>query len=181
MSKRTCLVRDCENKHLAKGYCKKHYRRVQNHGRPELPTTEERFWAKVEFNDCWEWTGAKHPLGYGNFNAASHYISAHRFAYQVLVGDIPNRLVLDHLCRNTSCVNPDHLQPVLQSVNIRRGASPYAKKANARACVNGHPFSTSNTYLTKRGERKCRECTLKSNRESRKRKAQKARRDLPAA
>jgi hypothetical protein len=46
--------------------------------------------------------------------------SAHRFYYEQHVGPIPEGLQLDHLCRNTRCVNPAHLEPVTGAENMRR-------------------------------------------------------------
>ena len=85
-------------------------------------TAKERFWAKVKKTDgCWLWTGWKNDRGYGNFEVDStRTVKAHRFAYEVLVGPIPDGLTLDHLCRNPSCVNPEHLEPVTLRENIMR-------------------------------------------------------------
>jgi hypothetical protein len=74
-------------------------------------SVEERFWEKVDkeaANDCWEWTGSRSKAGYGTFNLGRRgegYALAHRFAYESLVGPIPEGLCLDHLCRNEGCVN----------------------------------------------------------------------------
>lgn len=58
------------------------------------------------------------------FSAATRMTSttctAHRWAYEFLVGEIPEGLTLDHLCRNKACVMPDHLEPVTQAENHRR-------------------------------------------------------------
>jgi predicted DNA-binding transcriptional regulator AlpA len=85
-------------------------------------TVEERFWEKVEPTGfCWEWTAFKDRKGYGRFRVDDRTMQAHRVAYELLVGPIPEGLHLDHLCRNTSCVNPDHLEPVDLAENVRRG------------------------------------------------------------
>lgn len=90
------------------------------------------FWSYVFFHEdgCWEWTGAKTAAGYGQFTRRKEY--AHRHAYEDLVGPIPEGLVIDHLCRNPSCVNPDHLEPVTQRENIRRGTSPLADRVEKK-------------------------------------------------
>lgn len=99
-------------------------------------TMRERFLKKVElipFHSCWEWTGGKIRNGYGHFrfgyklDGKNDIRLAHRVSYELHVGPIPKGLVLDHLCKNTSCVNPTHLQPVTQRENIARGSSPSAK------------------------------------------------------
>lgn len=82
-------------------------------------------------DDCWEWTGAKTPQGYGTHCLNYKYWRAHRLAYVLLVGDIPEGLVLDHLCGNKGCVNPKHLEPVTQGENVRRSAQIRMAKKEA--------------------------------------------------
>ena len=83
-------------------------------------STWDRFWARVDVGLCWEWTGSN-DRGYGMFRLDGRTVRAHRWAWETLVGPIPRGLHLDHLCRNPPCVNPDHLEPVTQPENIRRG------------------------------------------------------------
>lgn len=73
----------------------------------------ERFWRYVERGDgCWLWTGAQDRKGYGRFNLGDDRTGfAHRFAYELLVGPIPDGMAVMHLCDTPLCVNPDHLQP----------------------------------------------------------------------
>lgn len=84
----------------------------------------DRFWPKVDASgDCWEWTAARNPEGYGRIGAGgtgSRILHAHRVAWELLVGPIPVGYEVDHLCRNRGCVNPDHLEPVTKLENIRR-------------------------------------------------------------
>lgn len=70
---------------------------------------------------CWVWQERVDEDGYGCFKRNKRQIRAHRFYYEELRGPIPEGLGLDHLCRVRGCVNPDHLEPVPQRVNIRRG------------------------------------------------------------
>lgn len=88
-------------------------------------TLPDRLWAFVEKTDsCWLWTGSKTRVGYGQMRvggAGSRKTGVHRVAYELLVGRIPKGLDLDHLCRNTLCVNPDHLEPVTRKENLARG------------------------------------------------------------
>ena len=94
---------------------------------------EERFWARVVkdgpvnahnplLGPCWLWSGGRDMNGYGRFHVSgTSYLSAHRYAYLKFVGEIPFGLHIDHLCRVTSCVRPEHLEAVTPTENIRRG------------------------------------------------------------
>jgi hypothetical protein len=127
-----------------------------------LKPPEERFWPKVKkTKTCWLWTGAKDGRGYGDFRLGgrtSKHIKAHVFAYQQLVGPIPEGLTLDHLCRRPLCVRPDHLEPVTNRENTLRGTSPPAQHARKTHCPQGHPYDEVNTYRTSSGHRGCRRC-----------------------
>jgi hypothetical protein len=122
-----------------------------------------RFWAKVAGGDvttCWTWLASLSRNGYGRFSVPgqpSGYVLAHRWAYEQLRSAIPAGLVLDHLCRNTRCVNPWHLEPVTKRVNALRGRLWESEKTR---CVNGHPFDAANTRITKEGHRSCRACAF---------------------
>jgi hypothetical protein len=137
---------------------------------------EERFWAKVQKTEtCWLWTGAISKYGYGRWsiriqkNKNKHY-QAHRFAYELLVGPIPEGLPLDHVkangCTSRACVKaigdeygPAHLEPVTMRENILRGTGRSAQQAKQTHCVNGHPFDEANThYRPGNGARRCRVC-----------------------
>ena len=126
------------------------------------PLNQELFWNKVLFtNDCWEWIGAKVSGGYGSFNIDKRSISAHRVAYQLQKGEIPNGMDLDHLCRNRICVNPHHLEPVTRSVNCRRGDTGRITGMKERMkthCPKGHEYNHDNTYLSPKGCRYCKTC-----------------------
>lgn len=74
----------------------------------------------VDESGCWNYIGALDKQGYGTFYYRQSGYKAHRLTYQLLVGQIPNGFVLDHLCKNKSCVNPEHLEPVTQRENARR-------------------------------------------------------------
>ncbi len=111
---------------------------------------------------CWEWHGYTGPNGYGYFAIDRNVVRlAHRTAYELFSGAIPEGLQLDHLCRNRACCNPDHLEPVTSSDNNRRGES--GSWARPDHCKHGHPFDEKNTRMY-RGWRQCRACDRIRNR-----------------
>jgi hypothetical protein len=72
-----------------------------------------RFWQKVDIgleNDCWHWQGCKNEKGYGVAGHQGKTKKAHRLAYELLVGTIPDGMCLLHTCDNPSCCNPAHLR-----------------------------------------------------------------------
>lgn len=128
---------------------------------PLFAQVAPRFWSKVDRGgdgECWPWLGSGDGR-YGQLYVSGKSIKAHRFAYELLVGPIPDGLTLDHLCRNTACVNPAHLEPVSHRENVLRGDGLTARRARQTHCKRGHEFTTENTYVTAIGQRKCRTCT----------------------
>ena len=127
-------------------------------------------WNKVkQSGNCWLWTGTKMGGGYGKFYINGKHIAAHRFIYELLIGPIPIELELDHLCRNSACVNPFHLEAVAHRVNILRGESPAAVNAAKTHCLRGH--SLKDSYVRPNGDRLCRVCHRMHKKNSRMRKA----------
>jgi hypothetical protein len=128
--------------------------------RPPKQSPESRFWAKVQKTDgCWLWVGSRMGSGYGQFGyAAGDLRMAHRMAYEFVKGTIPDGLDIDHLCRNRSCVKPDHLEAVTHRENMVRGETFAARNATKTHCKNGHPLSGSNLINQARGDRVCRIC-----------------------
>jgi len=118
---------------------------------------EDRFWARVEPTGfCWEWVGGLDTNGYGRVKVPDTHAAskAHRVAYELLVGPIPGGLVIDHLCRNTRCVNPDHLEPVTSGENTRRGLPAMPRPT----CARGHEWTEENIFPKPGGGRECRQC-----------------------
>lgn len=122
---------------------------------------------QVADDGCWEWQGYRLDTGYGFFRSKL----VHRQVYERIVGEIPERHVIDHLCRNPSCVNPKHLEAVTSAVNNRRGVGENMQARHANACRKGHAYTFENTYFTSRGTRSCRACHAESERKRRARKA----------
>lgn len=132
------------------------------------PSLFERIQSAVvvdEATGCWNWTRHLYGYGYGHIYADGRSQMAHRVVYELFVGPIPDGLQLDHLCRNTACVNPAHLEPVTCRENILRGTGLPARRAVATHCIHGHAFDTANTYYRKTdGVRACRTCLRESMR-----------------
>lgn len=124
------------------------------------PSTLERFWSKVvKTSGCWGWKAAIRADGYVNFwdGDARKMKRAHRYGYEAVNGPVSPGLVLDHLCRNRSCVNPDHLEPVTQQTNALRGIGLPAINAEKTHCIKGHELAGQNLYMEGSG-RRCVTC-----------------------
>lgn len=126
-----------------------------------IPTLDDRFWSKVDKipGGCWVWKAYVEKSGYGKFNYKGRVERVYRLTYLAFVGPIQKGMVLDHLCRNRACCNPEHLEQVTQAVNCRRGAMGELHTH----CPHGHEFTPENTYIanTKKGPRRnCRTCAL---------------------
>lgn len=119
---------------------------------------------------CWEWIMCRSHDGYGKARRGGQYIYAHRAAYEMFFGPVPDDRQLDHLCRNRRCCNPRHMEPVSHRENGLRGVSPWAQNARKTVCKHGHPLSDDNLRITKTGKRKCRACQRRAARESYRRK-----------
>lgn len=167
MAQGVCVIAGCGKPRLAREWCSPHYWRWNRYGDPLAGGTPQGlgetalFWRRVDKSaDCWVWTGARQPRGYGTFTySGKGRVLAHVWAWRALHGPVPDGLELDHHCRNHSCVRPDHLEPVTHRVNILRGTSPAALNAVKTHCVNGHEFNESNTGIRKGTEwRYCKQC-----------------------
>lgn len=106
---------------------------------------------------CWEWIRGKHYRGYGQITIYNKHQFAHRAVYELLRGAIPKGKVLDHLCENTSCVNPDHLKVTTQKENVTRGGGITAENKAKTHCKRGHEFNEANTIKIPKG-RQCLPC-----------------------
>lgn len=132
------------------------------------PAMEKRFWDKVALGDgCWEWVASKTSLGYGHFSIGYRYFLAHRVAYGIVNGKIPD-LDMHHTCGNPGCVRPAHLMPLSRSDHSRQSGHVATLGRNAAACRRGHPFTPENTgWNAKYGWRYCRTCDRAARRRRR--------------
>jgi len=117
----------------------------------------------VTASGCFEWKTGKDLDGYGVFYYKGTSVRAHRWAYEhIALTPIPPELHLDHLCKNTSCVNPAHLEPVTPQENLRRGNHPSQVSSRLNVCVKGlHRLDGDNLLLNRgkfRTSRICKAC-----------------------
>lgn len=164
--KARCSIDPCSNEAHAKGLCRRHYnaaRRAET--RKPRETAEAKILRLIQVDldsGCWVWTGPTNEHGYGILYHAQTRCYAHRAAYELWVGLIPDGMVLDHVrargCTTTACVNPAHLEAVTPTTNTMRGDSPWADRARRTHCLRGHPFDEENTVAGHQGYRECRAC-----------------------
>lgn len=122
-----------------------------------------RFWAKVRLDEatgCFRWVGALTGAGYGVLKLDGRTVYAHRLAYEVASGPVPEGRELDHVrargCVHRDCCNPAHLEAVPHTVNVRRGVN-----STKTHCPRGHEYTAANTYEQSANghrKRKCRAC-----------------------
>jgi hypothetical protein len=161
-----CTVSDCLRPVEGHGYCVKHRYRARRHGDPSIVLVEQdptvRFHASyvVTGSGCWEWQNSDtNQFGHGRFWADGERVGAHRWSYEHFVGPIPEGFVIDHLCRNPCCVNPEHLEPVTQEVNLLRASTAITTiNANKTHCIRGHELSGANLIKAWNGHRPARQC-----------------------
>lgn len=124
--------------------------------------TNRRFLSKIIFkeNDCWGWKDYIDTNGYSQFSIDKLPIKAHRYSYELFRGEIPEGMYIDHLCRNRSCVNPEHMEIVTNVENVLRGEGVGAKNARMEYCKRGHKLIPENVYFNKKqNQRQCKLCS----------------------
>ncbi len=129
-----------------------------------------RFWGKTVLleSGCIEWAANKDYKGYGRFSLGGKTVFAHQVSWYLKNGLMLPGLVIDHLCKNRSCCNIEHLEAVNQSENVSRGHLIEIVRARGKAsrkthCKSGHLLSGDN-YVMYGDKLRCRECNRISSR-----------------
>jgi hypothetical protein len=107
----------------------------------------------IKDGGCWEANLAPNGKGYVVVNINSRTWRLHRLSYTTYKGDIEGK-ILDHLCRNRKCVNPEHLEIVTNQVNVQRG---FDARGSKKFCKRGHEYTPENTIVYK-GDGRNKEC-----------------------
>lgn len=176
------LCLDCGTDSVAaRGRCRRCYRRHRYHLikagafvkiAPARRPLRDRLLEKTTpgYGGCVIWTATHNDRGYGQINDSGKMVYAHRVAYTLFTGPIPDGMVVDHTCHNGDascpggpeclhrrCINPHHLEAITSEENIRRSE---ASALNWTRCVNGHSFDEANTYIRPdTGSRQCKQCS----------------------
>lgn len=120
----------------------------------EIPIfSHEKLLSKIVINkenNCWEWGGTINTGGYGIFNIKEKGYRTHRLTYSLFIGNADVNLLIDHICRNRSCCNPEHLRLVTHKENVTENSESVASiNKNRINCKNGHEFND---------KRRCKTC-----------------------
>lgn len=145
---------------------------------PDIDSARHRFWVKVDTSgECWLWLASTCGQGYGQFfvrkgigakGVRPFNALAHRAAWELTNGQIPDGLTIDHICRNRICVNPAHMEIVTLRENIGRAEHWNRTKTS---CPNGHEYDRVDTWVDSAGvtnyARRCDRCRKQQERERR--------------
>jgi len=134
--------------------------------RPNIFTLESlRANCLITDSGCWLWQGYLEG-GYARARQAGKKVLLHRISFELTKGLIPDGLEIDHLCRNKSCLNPEHLEAVSHKENTLRGISFSAINSRKKSCINGHPLVGDNLIIDGAGHRRCKICTTITRRKA---------------
>lgn len=116
---------------------------------------------KRQEDGCLNWVGANNPRGYGRFKLGGKLVLPHRFSFAIANGYSPEDGVIDHICNNPRCVEPNHLRHLTYAENTARGESAIAASTRhvvaTGTCTRGHPRTAEFIRITS-GNRVCKAC-----------------------
>jgi len=113
----------------------------------------------IIIKECWEWSGYKDKDGYGKFSLNRTPFMAHRISFNIFKGIIKDNLVIDHICHNRSCINPEHLRQVTIKTNTLENSVGNAYFNSIKThCNKGHEFIGANIGKDSSGDRYCKKC-----------------------
>jgi hypothetical protein len=173
MAQLTTQTPTCRNGHaltwdhisFGHGYCKCGICGYKS--RADKPLLNDRLWAQSKQDvttGCQLWTGTLHKDGYGQIKVNRKTRLAHIVSYELAIGLVGDGLELDHLCRVRRCIQPTHIEPVTNLVNIMRGHSPMAVALLTGFCQRGHEFTPENSIIkSSGGQKQCRACAKMTN------------------
>jgi len=141
--------------------------KIKNTFYKKYGSLKTRFISRIKKLDsgCWQWIGTIDiSNGYGRLSYKHKEFMAHRVSYNLHRGEIEKGLVIDHLCKNKWCVNPEHLEPVTIGENVLRGDGITARNLKKTHCPYGHEYIGKNLYINPRGNRVCRQCIRNGSR-----------------
>lgn len=133
----------------------------------------DRFWRQVQKGpDCWLWTGTRTTAGYGQFNLHDRHWQAHRVAWQLTNGPIPDGLWALHHCDVPHCVRPDHVFLGTHTDNMRDAADKHRTRNGPMAnppthCAKGHPYAEFGVRYGRERHLFCHVCSIVKSRERR--------------
>lgn len=120
---------------------------------------EQRFLDKVnKTKSCWLWTASTDRAGYGHFHYKGKQMMAHRMSLLIHGIELIEGLSVNHLCKKTSCVNPNHLEQIPLIDNVLLGDSPASQNKRKTHCKRGHLFTKESVYTDNGYGRHCIKC-----------------------
>ena len=123
MTKNKCAYPPCIKTTRTLGWCQEHYDKNRRYGTPlgsgkRFSTPQEALEARTRWEDgCLLWTGSSHHLGYGRLRTKGKNVYAHRLAWEIANGPIPEGAEIDHICHSPACVNLEHLRIATRGEN----------------------------------------------------------------
>jgi hypothetical protein len=106
-------------------------------------------------SECIVWPHYRNKDGYGEVGVEGSKKRVHRVSYELVFGNIPSDLEIDHKCRNRACFNPKCLRAITHSKNM---VGVKNQNTNRTHCQRGHEFTKENTYIFPDGRRCCKAC-----------------------